>query len=193
MAYEVITRLSWVAGVFGRHPHIPARGLPGSGSGDISSRPMSVPFSHFPAPLLFATAHTIPILHLPRAITFLSRFSMLQQHLARYSRLAQGVYNAPRRGPRAFVLIICVVAFLIITTSFWISGPVPWETPRLLFAGPFATNHEDWRTRKPSASLIPPKIWQIMLPKGNLPKDWAPDPETLQDTLSWVTKNTDYA
>ncbi|KAL2214476.1 hypothetical protein CC79DRAFT_1328379 [Sarocladium strictum] len=42
-------------------------------------------------------------------------------------------------------------------------------------------------------SLIPQKIWQIMLPKGGKGVDmWNVDPEQLKETNSWLAKNIDY-
>ena len=42
-------------------------------------------------------------------------------------------------------------------------------------------------------SLIPPKIWQIMLPKGGHGGDlYNVDPEQLRETKSWLAKNIDY-
>lgn len=43
-----------------------------------------------------------------------------------------------------------------------------------------------------ASSLIPPKIWQIMLPKKKADK-FVIDPEKLKDTASWLAMNTDYA
>jgi hypothetical protein len=42
-------------------------------------------------------------------------------------------------------------------------------------------------------SLIPQKIWQIMLPKGGKTVDlYTVDPEQLKETNSWLAKNIDY-
>lgn len=40
---------------------------------------------------------------------------------------------------------------------------------------------------------IPPKIWQILLPKKTSPPDWVPNPKMLEDTPSWLTMNPNYA
>jgi hypothetical protein len=58
-----------------------------------------------------------------------------------------------------------------------------------------ASSGSDWRAKNPAVgagSLIPPKIWQIMLPKKQSDSGLAIDPEKLKDTASWLAKNTDY-
>ncbi|KAF6806525.1 alpha-mannosyltransferase och1 [Colletotrichum musicola] len=53
------------------------------------------------------------------------------------------------------------------------------------------TTRSDWV--KPKAGhLIPPKIWQIMLPKNWKEKNPINDPSKLEETASWLAMNTDY-
>ena len=58
---------------------------------------------------------------------------------------------------------------------------------------------DDWRhsTHNPAAHVspgIPPKIWQILLPKNSTHSDdFVPNPKSLDNTASWLAMNTDYA
>ncbi|KAL2131600.1 hypothetical protein VTI74DRAFT_4816 [Chaetomium olivicolor] len=56
---------------------------------------------------------------------------------------------------------------------------------------------DDWRhsNQSPAANVshgIPPKIWQILLPKKTSPPDFVPNPKILEDTPSWLAMNPDY-
>ena len=55
----------------------------------------------------------------------------------------------------------------------------------------------DWRVHPLAGaanSLIPPKIWQIFLPKQPSAGDSSTaDPESLSDTPSWIAMNPDYS
>lgn len=58
-----------------------------------------------------------------------------------------------------------------------------------------ASSGSEWRAKSPAAdgsSLIPSKIWQIMLPKDKSAEKVAVDPKVLQDTTSWLAMNVDY-
>lgn len=98
--------------------------------------------------------------------------------------------QAARRLHRGFVLV--GVALIITTTVFGV-GLLGGSDSKNHAMGRFATNLEsygsDWRKPTPSF-LIPPKIWQISLPKS---QGAVANPAKLQDTLSWLAKNTDYA
>lgn len=119
---------------------------------------------------------------------------MHQREPAPYTWLTQLVHQVARRWHRGFTFL--GIAFVITTTAFWAWGGPAWEKAGAYTKGRFATSHErygsDWRTPN-DPSLIPPKIWQILLSKKNTAKDAVGDPANLKDTLSWVTKNTDYA
>ncbi len=61
-----------------------------------------------------------------------------------------------------------------------------------------ATSSDDWRhsNQSPAANVshgIPPKIWQILLPKKPSDQKFIPKPEILEETPSWLVMNTDYA
>jgi hypothetical protein len=53
----------------------------------------------------------------------------------------------------------------------------------------------EWKAQNPTADagfLIPPKIWQILLPKKQSVENLVISPERLQYTASWLAMNTDY-
>ena len=56
---------------------------------------------------------------------------------------------------------------------------------------PFASSssREAWR---PHEHRIPPKMWQIMLPKDPAGTNTTFDPKALGLTASWIAKNPDY-
>ena len=63
--------------------------------------------------------------------------------------------------------------------------------------GSFATKHtiglqREQQSLSKSANLIPPKIWQILLPKKSS-TDNRTDPKKLAETPSWLALNPDYA
>ena len=61
-----------------------------------------------------------------------------------------------------------------------------------------STSSDDLRhsNQSPAANVshgIPPKIWQILLPKKPSDQKIIPKPEVLEETPSWLVMNTDYA
>lgn len=129
--------------------------------------------------------------------------------LADSSLVAQILYHVTRRRYRVFT--VTVIA-LILLSAVWICSDLAVDSFRHLPFDIFRTqdstsDHQTqsisdqttsgskWETQNPTAdagSLIPPKIWQILLPKKQLVDNLVIDPGTLQDTASWLAMNTDY-
>ncbi|TDZ27667.1 Initiation-specific alpha-1,6-mannosyltransferase [Colletotrichum spinosum] len=91
---------------------------------------------------------------------------------------------------------------LILLSMFWLYGTGGIHHLKLRFAGDrFAhlehstwndnSTRSDWVRPKPG-HLIPPKIWQIMLPKDWKEENPHNDPKKLKETASWLALNTDY-
>ncbi|TEA16343.1 Initiation-specific alpha-1,6-mannosyltransferase [Colletotrichum sidae] len=91
---------------------------------------------------------------------------------------------------------------LILLSMFWLYGTGGVHHLKLRFAGDrFAhlehstwndnSTRSDWVRPKPG-HLIPPKIWQIMLPKDWKEENPHNDPKKLKETASWLALNTDY-
>jgi alpha 1,6-mannosyltransferase len=134
---------------------------------------------------------------------------MAGYELADSSLVAQILYHVTRRRYRGFT--VTVIA-LILLSAVWICSDLAVDSFRHLPFDIFRTqdstsDHQTqrisdqktsgskWETQNPTAdagSLIPPKIWQILLPKKQLVDNLVIDPGTLQDTASWLAMNTDY-
>ncbi|CRG92667.1 hypothetical protein PISL3812_09731 [Talaromyces islandicus] len=121
---------------------------------------------------------------------------------------AQILHHATRRRFRGFT--IPIVALTLLFTIWICSGLVidALKQPPLSefsFADSNAshqTHAEEqgsgeplWAAQSPKANAghpIPPKIWQILLPKKQTVDNVALDPDTLRDTPSWLVMNPDY-
>jgi alpha 1,6-mannosyltransferase len=129
---------------------------------------------------------------------------MLGHELADSSLVAQILYQVTRRRYRGFT--VTVIA-LILLLAVWICSDLAVDSFRQLPFDIFRSDHQTqrissqktsgskWETQNPTAdtgSLIPPKIWQILLPKKQSVDNLVIDPNTLQDTASWLAMNTDY-
>ncbi|WDK10192.1 initiation-specific alpha-1,6-mannosyltransferase [Colletotrichum graminicola] len=112
--------------------------------------------------------------------------------------LEKVIYNNSRRRyqPRLWVGInlILLLIFLLYGTSGSINqrlfnnkftsikSPRPWE---------HNSTPSEWMKARPD-HLIPPKIWQIVLPKGGKNAHNAVDSDILKETATWLAKNQDY-
>ncbi|KAK2037235.1 initiation-specific alpha-1,6-mannosyltransferase [Colletotrichum somersetense] len=91
---------------------------------------------------------------------------------------------------------------LILLSAFWLYS-ISDSTKQRLFNNKKLTSTKDrsswdhnstqseWMEARPG-HLIPPKIWQIMLPKGSNNVQDAINPDTLKQTATWLAKNQDY-
>ncbi|KAK4151160.1 glycosyltransferase [Chaetomidium leptoderma] len=103
------------------------------------------------------------------------------------------------------------VALVLLAGAVWVYGgfatgmqdftivvPRPPQVfpPKNAPTDPHSNGSDDWRhsTQSPAAVKpgIPPKIWQIMLPKKPLGAKFIADAKILADTPSWLAMNTDY-
>lgn len=112
-------------------------------------------------------------------------------------------------APRRYKTYVIAGFSLLFLAAFWTYGGIgPYDG----FRSNHTTDHDleptpsqttpaqesapsEWKAQNPAGdagSLIPPKIWQIMLPKKPSDEKKLPDAETLQHIASWVTMNTDY-
>lgn len=98
--------------------------------------------------------------------------------------------HAAHRGYRIIMTIGCVLALLSLLfwivqgldTSHSLSFPVQQATTGLhVMAQTHGSEHQ-----------IPPKIWQILLPKHASDTSKTVDPDVLHDTPTWLALNTDY-
>ncbi|KAK2055331.1 initiation-specific alpha-1,6-mannosyltransferase [Colletotrichum caudatum] len=99
-------------------------------------------------------------------------------------------HSRRRSQPRVWVGLV-----LILLSGFWLYS-TSGEINRRLFNSTLAftkahSTHAEWVKARPG-SLIPPKIWQIILPKSGNNDQKTADPETLQQTATWLAKNQDY-
>ncbi|KAK1751541.1 glycosyltransferase [Echria macrotheca] len=119
---------------------------------------------------------------------------------------AQVLHHVTRRWPRqkSHLMIGVALFFLVIIwTAKFLHGD-------LTFDDYVPTSHDrqpsqsGWRTPIPASASengtvspmphnIPPKIWQISLPKEEWKDGVYVDPKGLQDTPSWLAMNTDYS
>ncbi|KDN63595.1 putative initiation-specific alpha-1,6-mannosyltransferase [Colletotrichum sublineola] len=113
-----------------------------------------------------------------------------------YQRGEQVVRNFSRLTIRTRILII---AALLLLSTLYVSGTARlhsfglllYNAPSRLVAG--SGNSEKWAwTRPRPGHLIPPKIWQVMLPK-NWSATTPISPDRLQETKTWLALNPDYA
>lgn len=129
--------------------------------------------------------------------------------LAESSLVAQILCQVTRRRSRGFMVTVIT---LILLSAVWICSDLAVDSFRQLPFDIFRTqdstsDHEtqrisdqqtsgsNWETQNLTADasfLIPPKIWQILLPKKQSVDSLVIDPDTLQDTASWLAMNTDY-
>lgn len=96
-----------------------------------------------------------------------------------------------RRHRIAFLACCVLLAFTSIYTVFALG----FDSPTYKDAAPPGvrpvTVHTGYNGRV--RSLIPPKIWQIMLPKGGKTANlYNIDPDQLKETTTWLAKNVDY-
>lgn len=76
-----------------------------------------------------------------------------------------------------------MLARLDVLGSYGSAGPIQGPDERPINVA----SDRDSQTR----SLIPAKIWQILLPKPGA-ADKKIDPENLKETTTWLAKNVDY-
>lgn len=125
------------------------------------------------------------------------------------SLLAQLLHYGIRRPHRIFVIAGTALVLLSAAWVYCALGTVGSGVhPHCWFLKTDSTNGQhmqktisqassgsEWRARNPAVgagSLIPPKIWQIILPKKQSDGGLVIDPGKLKDTASWLAKNTDY-
>jgi alpha 1,6-mannosyltransferase len=134
---------------------------------------------------------------------------MHQHEPAGSSLLAQILHHATRRRYRIFT--VTGIA-LVLLWAAWVYYGLGIDGSRARPHHWFPTNdsmkdHQTqttagqecsgsgWRAQNPEADvgfLIPPKIWQILLPKKQSVDNLVIAPERLRDTASWLALNTDY-
>ncbi|KAL2022456.1 hypothetical protein VTK56DRAFT_5285 [Thermocarpiscus australiensis] len=117
------------------------------------------------------------------------------------SLLAQVLHHVNLRRFRSFA--VTGIA-LILLSALWLYSPVTLDSARTRLHGGSATKDgssqtqatPEWPTQSIAADvagrLIPPKIWQIVLPKKRSDDHFAVDPKLLEYTASWLALNTDY-
>ena len=135
---------------------------------------------------------------------------MHKHDLAGSSLLAQVLLHGTRRRYRIFA--VAGIALVLLSAS-WMYFALGTDRSRARQNYWFSTKESTsghqtqkntsqggsgsvWSAITPLAdagSLIPPKIWQIMLPKKQSADKLVIDPEKLRDTTSWLAMNTDYA
>ncbi|KAH8168459.1 glycosyltransferase sugar-binding region containing DXD motif domain-containing protein [Sarocladium implicatum] len=86
----------------------------------------------------------------------------------------------------ACLILLAVTSFYtLLAVGFGSHGDAPTEMRLVTLRKGDASGH--------LRSLIPPKIWQIMLPKrGDGGELYNVDPDQLKETSSWLAKNIDY-
>ncbi|KAK2028990.1 initiation-specific alpha-1,6-mannosyltransferase [Colletotrichum zoysiae] len=105
----------------------------------------------------------------------------------------QIVYNFSRLRLRTRILMIPA---LILLSTLSLAGTSDMRNISVLHNAPNRTPGNDdarrWEWVRPRRGhLIPPKIWQIMLPKQG--SDSTPiNPDTLKETATWLAMNPDY-
>ena len=131
---------------------------------------------------------------------------MRQQHELAGSSMTQILHYVTRRRHRSFVFTGVAIVFLVLTV--WTYGNFVIRSSESRLHDDFAnknstSDHQtqktagqescrsQWSTQNP-IHLIPPKIWQISLPKEESIDELVTDSESLRDTPSWLTMNTDY-
>ncbi|CAJ0538684.1 Ff.00g066760.m01.CDS01 [Fusarium sp. VM40] len=105
-----------------------------------------------------------------------------------------------RGGFRRYkTFIITITAFILLYVTWMCSNLVveAYES-RLSYTSDFNTSDDQsgfWWARKATNTLIqsiPPKIWQIHLPKNGSDEKYVLDSKKLEMTASWLALNTDY-
>ncbi|KAK2016904.1 glycosyltransferase family 32 protein [Colletotrichum eremochloae] len=116
-----------------------------------------------------------------------SMSTLLEKAIYHHSRM--------RHHPRLWVGLV-----LILLSVFWLYSTSDRINHRLFNKVASKNGHSSWDSdstqsewMKPrSGYLIPPKIWQIILPKGEKNVQNAVDPDTLKQTTTWLAKNQDH-
>ncbi|RFU72026.1 glycosyltransferase family 32 [Trichoderma arundinaceum] len=121
----------------------------------------------------------------------------LQEKADSFAPLRQILHHVSQRRYRNYA---AVGIALILLSMVWLSGSLTIGNSNLNWHDEFANNRvPEWPTRNRVANdshLIPPSIWQIVLPK-NQPYHGDPnhvhvDVKQLEHTASWIAMNPDY-
>lgn len=121
---------------------------------------------------------------------------MREPERASLATSAQTLVQAlPRLGRRQTTIILTWVSLILFATWLYEGGSITQIIPQphnvAAAKGDILNGHQSLPVSDPSKSPIPPKIWQILLPKGHS-RDQPIDPEQLKDTASWLAMNVDY-
>lgn len=128
------------------------------------------------------------------------------------SGLARLLHHVARRRNRSFAVAGAALLLLTTAAALWMHGGFtidaylarpqkdqlasPVDHPGAASAPAQAADQQTTGStpmvRGPNAH-IPPKIWQIALPKKPTDEDVALDPKGLEDTTSWLAMNRDYS
>lgn len=123
-----------------------------------------------------------------------SHLTMHQPELAGYCpTLAEILYHFNRRRHRNYTILSAV---LILLSLVWICGRLALDNSSGRDQSWMTAGHDESSGIRNSEALanhlIPPKIWQILLPKGQSVDKHTVDPKMLQHTASWLAMNEDY-
>jgi alpha 1,6-mannosyltransferase len=113
-----------------------------------------------------------------------------------FSSLRQILHNVSQRRYRNY---IAVGIALILLSMVWLSGSLTDSNSNQKWVDEFANNRvPQWPTKAVAnnSHLIPPSIWQIVLPKTQPymgdPDHVRVDVRQLENTASWIAMNPDY-
>ncbi|RBR22589.1 hypothetical protein FVER53590_28402 [Fusarium verticillioides] len=120
---------------------------------------------------------------------------------ARGFSLLESLHRGGFRRYRIFALTILFLTILSITWAYsdLVVRSLDFQSSRTLTHAKNASGRDQsgfwWARDAATYSLqsIPPKIWQIHLPKNVTAKHSVLDPKKLEMTTSWLSMNTDYA
>jgi hypothetical protein len=111
--------------------------------------------------------------------------------------LLESLHRGGFRRYRTFFITIIALALLYVT---WMYSNLVFEAYELRLSHASESNTGPnqlgfWWARHAidtSVQSIPPKVWQIHLPKNESVEGYVLDPKKLEMTASWLAMNTDY-